>query len=250
MERHPFEASPRILSRIGGVLYLIIIIGGVFGEAFIRERFIISGDATATAENIVSLEPLWRFGIALEVFMLTCAVALTLILFVLLRPVSRDLALLAAFFHLVTIAVEAANELRLLGALLPLENAEYLRAFQPEQLHAMASLSLKSYSYGFGVGLIFFGWMCLILGYLIIRSGYIPKALGVLMQFAGLSYLINSFAYLLAPDIASRLFPVILLPAFVGEAALCLWLLVKGVNEETSRTQAGAQPTRSAVATV
>jgi Domain of unknown function (DUF4386) len=210
----------------------------------------VSGDATATAANIRSLESLWRFGIAAELFMLTCAVSLALIFFVLLRPVSRDLALLAAFFNLVSIALEAANELRLLEALFPLGNAEYLRAFEPEQLHALASLSLKSHGYGFGASLIFFGCVCLVLGYLIFRSGYLPKALGVLMQIAGLSYLTNSFALLLVPNFADRIFPAILVPAFIGEASLCLWLIVKGVNVEKWKPQGSAQPTRSAAAGV
>ena|SRR2546422_3918845 len=230
MGEHRLEAAPRVLSRIGGLLYLVIIVIGIFGEAFVRDRLVVSGDAGATAANIRSMESLWRFHIAGELFLLICALVLLVILFVLLRPVSRDLALLAAFFNLVSIGLEAASALYLLGALFPLGNAEYLKAFAPEQLYAMASLSLKSHSHGFGVSLIFFGCFCLITGYLIFKSGYLPKAVGVLMGIAGLCYLTNSFALILAPAVASQLFPAILLPAFVGEASLCLWLLVKGVN--------------------
>ena len=230
MTTSTIEQSPQLYARIGGVLYLTIIVIGLFGEAFVRDRLIVSGDAAATAANIMSHESLWRFHIAAEIFLLICAVALLLILFVLLRPVSRDLAWLAVFFNLVSIGIEAATTMYLLEALFPLGNAGYLKAFTPEQLYAMASLSLKSHSYGFGVSLIFFGCFCLVIGYLIFRSGYLPKALGVLMQIAGLSYLTNSFALILAPAFANRLFPAILLPAFVGEASLCLWLLVKGVN--------------------
>ena len=224
------ETSPQTYARIGGVLYLIIIVVGLFGEAFVRDRLIVSGDATATAANIRSMESLWRFHIAAELFLLICAVALLLILYALLRPVSRDLALLAVFINLVSIGIEAATTMYLLQALFPLGNAGYLKAFTREQLYAMASLSLKSHGYGFSVSLLFFGCFCLIVGYLIFRSGYLPKTIGVLMQIAGLSYLTNSFALILAPAFANRLFPAILLPAFVGEASLCLWLLVKGVN--------------------
>ena len=229
---HRVEASPQVLSRIGGVLYLIIIVLGLFGQGSVQERIVVPGDATATAANIRSLESLWRFGIAGELLLLICATVLTLILFALLRPVHRDLALLTVFFNLVTIAVEAAAALNLVAALFPLGNAGYLKAFEPEQLHAMASLAVRSHSYGFGVALIFFGCECLVLGYLIFRSSYLPKAIGVLMQVAGWCYLTNSFALLLAPTFASRLFPAILVPAFVGEVSLCLWLLVKGVNVE------------------
>jgi uncharacterized protein DUF4386 len=232
MEEHRGGASPRALSRIGGALYLLIIVIGLFGEAFVRGRIIVAGDATATAANLRSLESLWRFEIAAEYVLLISAVALTLVFFVLLRPVSRDLALLAVFFNLVTIAVEAVAALNHVAALMPLGNAGYLAAFQPEQLYAMATLSVKAHSYGLGVALIFFGCECLVLGYLIFKSGYLPKTVGVLMQIAGWCYLTNSFALLLAPNLANRLFPAILMPALVGEASLCLWLLVKGVDVE------------------
>lgn len=229
MEAHEVEASPRILSRIGGALYLVIIVIGIFGEMFVRGRIIVSGDAAAAAVNIQSMESLWRFGIAAECLLLICAVSLTLILFVLLRPVSRDVALLAVFFNLVSVAVEATAALHLLETLFPLGNAEYLGAFEPEQLQAMARLSVRAHGYGFAVALIFFGCACLAYGYLIFRAGCLPKALGVLMQLAGASYLTHSFALILSPALADRLFPAILLPAFVGEVSLCLWLLVKGV---------------------
>ena len=238
------ETSPQLYARIGGVLYLIIIVLGIFGEAFVRDRIFVSGDAAATAANLRSLESLWRFGIATELFLLICAIALTLIFYVLLRPISKELALLAVFFNLVSLAVEAVAALDLVAALFPLGNAGYLKAFPPEQLYAMASLAIKSHSYGFGVALIFFGCTCLILGYLIFKSGFLPKALGVLMQIAGLSYLTDSFALILAPTFANRIFPAVLVPAFVGEASLCLWLLVKGVNVEKWEEKANANAGR------
>lgn len=240
MKERSVETSPQLYARIGGVLYLIIIVLGVFGEAFVRDRLIVSGDATATAANIRSMESLWRFHIAAEQFLLICAIVLLLILFVLLRPVSRELALLAAFFNLISIGLEAVITLRLLEVLFPLGNAGYLKAFAPEQLYAIANLSLKSHSNGFGFSLIFFGCFCLVIGYLIFRSGYLPKAIGVLIQIAGLSYLVNSFALILAPKYADRIFTVIAGPAFVGEASLCLWLLVKGVNVEKWKEKASA----------
>lgn len=224
------ETSPQVYARIGGVLYLIIIVAGLFGEAFVRGKLIVSGDATATAHNIMASQSLWRAGIAGDLIMHVCDVGLTLIFYVLLRPVNRNLALLAAFFTLIQTAVLVANKLSLLVALFLLGNADYLKAFEPRQLYALAYLCIKSHGYGFGVGLIFFGCGCLVLGSLIFRSGYLPKTLGVLMQIAGLCYLVNSFALLLAPAFADVLFPAILVPAFLGELSLCLWLLVKGVN--------------------
>jgi Domain of unknown function (DUF4386) len=242
MEDYEVQTSPQIYARIGGVLYLIIIVIGILGEAFVRNRLIVSGDATATAEKIRASEFLWRLSIAGEFFLLICAVALVLIFYVLLRPVSRDLALLAAFFNLVSIAVEAVGGLHLLATLFPLANANYLKVLDPKQLYVLAYLSTRSHGHSFSVTLIFFGCVCLVLGYLIFRSGYLPKVLGVLMQLAGLSYLTNSFALILSPSLADRLFPAVLLPAFVGEASLCLWLLAKGVNVSKWKARASAEP--------
>jgi hypothetical protein len=104
----------------------------------------------------------------------------------------------------------------------------------------MASLALKSHGYGFGVSLLFFGCFCIVIGRVIFTAGFLPKVVGVLMQIAGLCYLTDSFALILSPAFANRLFPAILLPAFVGEASLCLWLLVKGVNVQRWMEQAGA----------
>jgi hypothetical protein len=230
MADHTVEASPQVYARIGGVLYLIIIVAGLFGEAFVRGKLIVSGDATATAHNIMASQSLWRFGIAGDLVMHMCDVPLTLIFYALLRPVNKNLALLAAFFNLVQTTILCANKLTLLFALFLLGDADYLKAFEPRQLYALAYLCVKLHGYGFGVGLLFFGCGCLVLGYLIRRSVYLPKILGVLMQIAGLCYLVNSFALLLAPTFANRLFPAILVPAFLGELSLCLWLLVKGVN--------------------
>jgi len=187
----------------------------------------------------MSHESLWRFHIAAELFLLICAVSLLLIFVILLRPVGRDLILQAAFFNLVAIIIEADTALHLLEALFPLGNAEYLKAFAPEQLYAMANLSLKSHGYGFGVSLLFFGCFCIIVGYLIFRSGYLPKTIGVLMQVAGVCYLTDSFALILSPALADRLFSAILVPAFIGETSLCLWLLIKGVNVQRWKELAG-----------
>ena len=246
------EKSLEVLTRIAGVLYLIIIAGGLVGEAVIRNRIIVSGDAAATAANIRSLESLWRVGIAAELFMLSCTVVLALLLFVLLRRVDRDLALLAVFFNLVSVAVEAVNEQQLIAALGPLAKASYLEPFHDAQLHAMANLSLRSYSYGFGVSLLFFGWECLVLGYLIYKSRYLSKTVGVLMAIAGVCYLTNSFALLVSPVFSSLIFPTILIPAFIGEASLCFWLLVKGVKvaewdswRPQERDSAGRPPNRN-----
>lgn len=194
---------------------------------------VVAGDAAATANNIMASPLLWRIGIVGDLIMHVCDVPLMLVFYVLLRPVNRNLALLALLFNSIQTAVLVANKLNLLLPLFLLGNADYLKAADSGQLHTLAYLFIRLHGYGFGVGLIFFGFTCLVLGYLIFKSGYLPRVLGVLMQIAGLCYLTNSFTLLLAPAVADLMFPAILLPAFIAELSLCLWLIAKGVNVET-----------------
>jgi hypothetical protein len=222
-------ARARFLARIGGALYLYIIVVGATQEAVVRAKVVVPGNALATAENLRSLEWLWRLGVAGEVTLLVSATILSLILYVLLRPVSRDLALLAVLFNVACIAIEGVAAVSLANALSPLSNV-YVGTFTPEQAGSLALLSIRAHTAGFSIALIFFGVECVILGYLIHRSGYMPKAIGRLMQLAGVCYAINSFAVLLSPRLSAVLFPAILLPALIAELSLALWLLVRGVR--------------------
>ena len=238
MTIHTTQTSPQVYARIGGALYLIIIALGLFGEVFVRGNLIVSGDATATANNIMASQLLWRFGIVGDLIQHVCDIGVMLAFYVLLRPVSKNLALLALLLNLIQTAVLVAFKLNLLVALFLLGKASYLQAFEPQQLHALSYVFIRADSYGFGIGLVFFGFTVLVLGSVIFRSGYLPKFLGVLLFIAGVCYLTNSLALLLAPTFADMLFPFILLPAFIGELSLALWLLVKGVNVPKWETRA------------
>ncbi|MCM2269798.1 MAG: DUF4386 domain-containing protein [Thermoanaerobaculia bacterium] len=235
-------ASPKSLARLAGALYLVIIVFGLFGEMFVRGELIVWGDPTATAERILASESLWRFGAAANLFYLLCAVIVSAILLVLLRPVSRDVAWLAVFFNLVAIAVEAAGRVHLVSALATLRATEALAAFTPAQVHALAYVALQAHGRSFSVALLFFGGVCLAFGWLIYRSGFLPRLIGAGMAIAGLGYLLDGFALILSPALHAAIFPFSLLPAFVAESSLCLWLLVKGVDvakwEALSRSRA------------
>jgi hypothetical protein len=228
----PTTRSPQLYARLGGVLYLAVIVLGMFGEMFVRGSLVVSGDAAATADNIEASQLLWRTGIVGDLLMHVFDVPVIVVLYLLLKPVSKSLALLATLINLVQTAVLVANKLNLLVPLFLLENSGYLKEFSSAQLDALSYLAIKAHGFGFGIGLIFFGFACLVRGYLIFKSGYLPKVLGALILVAGLSYLTNSFALLLVPSFAASIFPAILMPAFIGELALCLWLIVKGVNLE------------------
>ena len=229
MDEYKIGISPRALARFAGVLYLLNIILGAYGELGIRQR-IFSRDAATTAANLHAMESLWRLGIASEMFLLLTGVLLAVILYVLLRPVDRPLTLLALVFCLMGAAIEASAAMYLIGALFPLGSDVYLKAFTPDQLNAMTSVAIKAHTYGFGVSLLFFACYQITIGVVIFRSGYLPKLVGVLMQIGGLGYLINNFALILNPSITSWLFPVTAVPALLGELSLCLFLLFKGLN--------------------
>jgi hypothetical protein len=242
MEKHEVQTSQQVYARIGGLLYLITIVVGIFNEAFVKGKIIVSGDAMATAANLRSMESLWRLGIAGQMLMVICTVTLSLILYVLLRPVSRNLALLATFFGLIATAADAAHLVQLVEALLPLGSAAYLKAFTPEQLNAMIMLSLKSHDVGYGIGLLLFGPFFLVAGYLIFKSTYFPRAIGILYQIGGVAYMVNGFVLILAPRFAAQMFTIIVLPCFVGEASFCLWLLIRGVNVRKWNESIGITP--------
>jgi hypothetical protein len=223
--------SPQVFARIGGLAYLIIIAAGVMGEIFIRSKIIVPGNALATTNNISASPLLWRIGIFGDLVMHVFDLVVGIVYYTLLKRVNKELALLSLLFGLIQTAVLVANKLNLMMPLFLLDNDSYLRAFDQHQLQALSFLSIKAHEYGFGIGLIFFGFECLIDGYLIFRSEFLPRILGVMIFIAGLCYLTNSFLLIFSPRLEGILFPVILGPlAFIGEFSMCLWLIVKGVN--------------------
>ncbi|MFQ6601338.1 DUF4386 domain-containing protein [Flavobacterium sp. C3NV] len=222
-----FESSPQLYARIAGILYLVIILMGIGAEALVRNKLFVSGDANATANNIMHADFLWKMGITADLIMHICDLPVMIILYYLLKPVSKKLALLNLSFNLIQTAVLVLNKLNLLAALFFLGDAEYLKSFTPDQLHTLSYLSIKLHDFGFGIGLIFFGFVCLLEGYLIFRSVYFPKTIGVLMTVAGICYLTNSFVLILAPQFSSI---ALLMPCLLAELSFSLWLIFKGVN--------------------
>ena len=223
------KTSPLIqtYARITGVLFLISVVAGGFGEFFVPSQLIVSADATATANNIIASDSLFRLGFASYLVEAVCDVALMLTLYVLLRPVHKDLALLAAFFGLVSTATFGTAELFYFAASLILGGADYLKTFSPDQLNTLALLSLKFYGYGGGIFMVFYGVTSILRGYLIFQSGYLPKVLGALLMLGGLGFVVRNFALILAPAYASD---ILLLPTTIAVLSLTLWLLVRGVD--------------------
>lgn len=203
-------------ARVGGALYLLIIVAGIAGPLLTRDLLVVPNDAAATSENIAASPGLWRLGIALNVMMQLCDVPVMLILFVLLSPVNRTIAQLALLFNVVQTATLVANQLTLVAAEL----------LAPRQA-GLTDVAIQAYAYGEALGLVFFGFTLLGVGYLIRHAGYLPWIIGVLVQIGGLAYVVSSFLVLIAPDFANI---AIVLPAFVAEASLALWLVIRGVD--------------------
>lgn len=220
-------ASIQTYARVAGVLGLVSIVAGGFGEAYVPSQLIVHTDAMATARNIIESDSLFRWGFASYLIEGLCDVALTLVLFILLRPVSRDLALLVTFFRLIATAGFAMSESFYFAASPIVTGADHLNAFSPDQLNTLALLSLKVSGHGLSIFMMFYGVAAMLLGYLIFRSGFLPRILGVLLALSGGLFVIKTFASVLAPAYAS---PILLAPAGLAWLALTLWLLVKGVD--------------------
>ena len=239
MTERAFKASPQHYARICGVLYLYIIVAGIFAE-LVRSRLVVPADAAATARNVMANESLFRIGFSGELLHLAFDVAVATILYALLRPVDRNVALLAAFMRLACDIILAVASLSHFAALRLLADADYLKTFQPDQLHTLTLLALKMHGDGYAISLVFFGFACLSLGYLIFKSGYLPRTIGALLAVAGACYLFNSFAHFLTPGFAATLFPALFVPIFVAELSLATWLLVKAVDAAKWEERAGA----------
>lgn len=225
------ESSPDNHARVAGVLYLIIIGFGLFSELFVRSNLIVSGDVAATATNILASEGLFRIGFAADSLMLLSDVAIAILFYVLLKPVSKTLAMMSAAFRLTQAAVLGLNLLNQYVALLILSDSAYTAAFDNDQLHALAMLFLDIQGHGYDLGLLFFGVSTIMLGYLVAKSGFFPRTLGIGLVAAGLVYLIGSYVRFLTPHYLSLVTPAYIVPV-VAEVSFCVWLLVKGVKDQ------------------
>jgi Domain of unknown function (DUF4386) len=222
------ETSPQIYARIAAVLLLVSIVTASFGELYVPDKLIVSGDAAATANNFRANESLFRLGFASYLIEAVCDVALALTFYILLRPVRKDLALLTAFLGLMSTAMFAVAMLIYFGvSLILLGKAEYLKTFSPDQLNSLALLFLTWYATGAGIFMVFYGVASILRGYLIYRSGYLPRFLGFLLALAGVSFVIRNFVEVLAPTYA---FDILYLPMIIAMLSMAVWFIAKGVD--------------------
>jgi len=233
--------SPRFKARMAGVCRLMEALTAAFGQVIIPGKLVVAGNAAATAANILGHERLFWLGFVLSVIGVAFHLAWALLMYVLLKPVNRSLSLLAAFFVLVSCAMQALTSLLYLAPLLILQGGSSFSAFTAEQLQALALMFLKLNEYAFNIDLVFFGLWCVLAGYLIFRSTFLPRILGVLLAIDGLG-----FVTYLYPPLAYHMFiPYLAAASALGEIPLELWLIVMGVNAQRWKEQATAAAVRA-----
>lgn len=221
MNDRAVEVWPRLYARIAGVLYLLVIAGGIFAEVFVRARLVVHGDAIATAHNIQAHALLYRLGFFVELLYCVCNVPLILILYHLFKVANKNVALMMLIFGFLANAIEIVSLLADFMPLILFQEGHNLGALTAEQLNAAAYLSVQVFEHGFAISLVFFGFDCLTMAYLIVGSRFLPRTIGVLLAIEGFGYLMNSFALFLAPALQTRILPYFTVTA-IAEVALCL----------------------------
>ncbi len=225
------KMNPNKTARVAGFLYLLMAPFGFFGMLYVRSILIVPGDAAITANNIMASESLFRSAIVSTLMVQIINIFMVLILYKLLKPVNKNHALLMVIFILIGAPIAMLNELNRLITLLLLSGANYLTVFTADQLQALVPLFLDLHEHGITIAGIFWSLWLFPMGYLVFKSGYIPRILGVLLIIAGFGYLIDSFAVFLLPKFYATISQFILFATY-GEFFFPLWLLIKGVNVE------------------
>ena len=229
------ETSPLVYARVAGALWLILAIAG--GSAFlILSSLIEPGDAEATVNNIVASESLFRIGIVSDLFSQTIFILLVLVLYRLLKPVNKNAALLMVMFVIVSVSIQSVSILNQIAVLLLLSGADYLTVFPADQMDALVLLFLNLHEAGFEIiAQIFFGLWLLPQGFLVYKSGFLPRILAVLLMISAVGYLIDVVTFFLFPNFDVE---IALFTGSIGEITMLLWLLIKGVNVEQWKKRA------------
>ncbi len=218
---------------IAGTGYLIIFVMGLITNFFVFGNLIAPGDAEATAASIVSNQLLFRGGLVSWLVVLIIDVVIAWALYEFLKPVNRGLSLLTAWFRLVYVTIFGITQLNLLFVIILLSGADFLSVFNTSQINALVLLFLNGHYYGFLIALVFFGIHLMMLSYMIYRSGFAPKTLGILLMLSAFGYIVDSFANFVLQDYENYktiFMMIVAIPGIVGELALTLWLLIKGVK--------------------
>ena len=220
-------------ARIAGLLYLIVAVNGFFFLRYVPSRLIVWNDAATTFKNIKASESLFRLGVLSEIIGYTAWLLLPLVLYKLLKPVDKIWALLMLTFALLIVPIAFTNISNQFAVLTLIGNSEYLKVFEPEKLHAQVLFYLDSFDNGNQIASVFWGLWLLPFGYLVFKSGFLPKILGILLMFGCFGYLVNFAGNLLFKSYGDSIVArYITRPGSIGELGICLWLLIVGTKEK------------------
>lgn len=218
-------------ARLAGLLYLILVVSGILNLAYIPSQLIVWDDAAETLATIRQSESLFRWGIVSGIIMLLAFTLLSLVLYRLLHEVNRTSAALMVTFVLISIPLSFANLLHKIDILTLIGEAAYLRGLDEAALQFQVMDHLHAYNSGIGLSQVFWGLWLLPFGYLVYRSGFLPKLLGILLMLGCLGYLIEFFGDLLFPGYHDTIISTIAgIPASIGEIGICLWLVIAGAK--------------------
>jgi len=220
--------SPQKTARVAAFVFLSIFFLGMSTELFIRPGVIVPGDTAATVKNIAASASLFRLSLVSDLIRQTLLMFLALILYKLLKPVNKTIASLMVLFALVCVPISLLNELNHFAVLLLSSGAGYTAAFKADQLNGLVMFFLELRKYGTFIAQFFSFWV-LLLGYLVFKSGFLPRILGILLMLGGLSYSVLAVLFFLYPDFDATIFGLF---AFIGESLFYFWLLIKGVKDQ------------------
>jgi hypothetical protein len=230
MTTRNFGTSPRVYARVVGALYLLIFFIGPLAFFMGRTSVLVPGDPAATIDNLMASESMFRIGMVAETIIVLVEIVVSAILYVLFRPVSRPLSLAASFARFAQAVIQGVDLITAVPALLLLGGAGYLSAFEPGQWNAIVQLFLDANAFMILIWGLVFGFHLLLLGYLVYRSGFLPRVLGILLIIGSIGYLAQSYGHLVVPRYDEILSTVVIVLSIPGELALTVWFLWKGVD--------------------
>jgi hypothetical protein len=235
-------SSRKRLARVAGLLYLVVGVSGGFSQLYVRPSLVVPDDAAATARNLAGSAGLFRVGFVTDLVHVGCFLLLAFVLYELLRPVDQRLAAAFVVLNAVAMAIMGVNLLNHFAALLVASEPGYASGFPAGSSEELVLLFTDLHAQGYLISGVFFGLWLLPLGYLVYRSGYFPRTLGVVLMVGCFGYLANTFVTSLFPAAGAAIGPILAWPAGVAEIAFMLWLLVKGVNESEPEPEPEREP--------
>jgi hypothetical protein len=220
------------MGRFAGLLFLILLISGIFAEFFVRQKLYVFNDPATTTQNIIDNQWLFRLGFVSDLLMSTMFFVYAYVLYLIFKSVDKSISLFLLLCAVISVAMFCQNSLNQFAALELLINANYSEVFQQDQLQVLSMFFQNIHTKGYAVNQIFYGVYLFPLGYMIIKSGIVPKIIGVFLILGFIGDLIEVIVYFLFPDATSILLDNITIPADIGEISLCLWFLIMGVRTQ------------------